>query len=86
MILGHVIQAGAGQIDRAPGRGQGRHPDVGARADREQGVPVGLNAIALADQEITLGRSDVVVAGGMESMTNGPHLLPGSRPGSGTGR
>jgi acetyl-CoA C-acetyltransferase len=41
----------------------------------------GLNAIALADQLIRAGEYDVVVAGGMESMTNAPHLLPKSREG-----
>jgi acetyl-CoA C-acetyltransferase len=41
----------------------------------------GLNAIAMADQLISLGEFDVVVAGGMESMTNGPYLLPGARAG-----
>jgi acetyl-CoA C-acetyltransferase len=41
----------------------------------------GLNAIALADQLIAAGEFDIVVAGGMESMTNGPHLLPGARAG-----
>jgi acetyl-CoA C-acetyltransferase len=41
----------------------------------------GLNAIAMADQLIGYGEFDVVVAGGMESMTNGPYLLPGARAG-----
>ena len=41
----------------------------------------GLNAIAMADQLISVGEFDVVVAGGMESMTNGPYLLPGARAG-----
>ena len=41
----------------------------------------GLDAIALADQLIRLGEFDVVVAGGMESMTKAPHLLPKSRAG-----
>jgi acetyl-CoA C-acetyltransferase len=41
----------------------------------------GLDAIALADQLIRAGEFDIVVAGGMESMTNAPHLLPGLRKG-----
>ena len=41
----------------------------------------GLNAIAMADQLIGAGEFDMVVAGGMESMTNGPYLLPGARAG-----
>ena len=42
----------------------------------------GLDAIALADQLIRLGEFDVIVAGGQESMTNAPHLLPNSRTGT----
>ena len=41
----------------------------------------GLDAIALADQLIRAGEFDIVVAGGQESMTNAPHLLPKSRAG-----
>ncbi|KKJ93227.1 beta-ketoacyl synthase N-terminal-like domain-containing protein, partial [Micromonospora sp. HK10] len=41
----------------------------------------GLDAIALADQLIRAGEFDIVVAGGMESMTNAPHLLLGQRSG-----
>ena len=41
----------------------------------------GINAIALADQLIRAGEYEIVVAGGMESMTNAPHLLPKSREG-----
>ena len=41
----------------------------------------GLNAIYLADQMIQSGEADIVVAGGMESMTNAPYLLPGARAG-----
>ena len=41
----------------------------------------GLNAIAMADQLIRAGEVEIVVAGGMESMTNAPHLLPKSREG-----
>ena len=41
----------------------------------------GLNAIAMADQLIRAGEHEIVVAGGMESMTNAPHLLPKSREG-----
>ena len=41
----------------------------------------GINAIAMADQLIRAGEHEIVVAGGMESMTNAPHLLPKSREG-----
>ncbi|KUP96197.1 acetyl-CoA C-acetyltransferase [Thermobifida cellulosilytica] len=81
VILGQVLQAGQGQI---PSR------QVSVRAGIPMSVPSltinkvclsGLNAIALADQLITAGEYDVVVAGGMESMTNAPHVLPKARHG-----
>jgi acetyl-CoA C-acetyltransferase len=81
VIMGQVIQAGQGQ-------NPARSASVGA------GIPMnvptitinkvclsGLNAIALADQLIRAGEVEIVVAGGMESMTNAPHLLPKSREG-----
>jgi len=81
VIMGQVLQAGAGQI---PAR----------QAAYKAGIPLtvpsitinkvclsGLNAIALADQLIRAGEYEIVVAGGMESMTNAPHLLPKSREG-----
>ncbi|GAA5182330.1 acetyl-CoA C-acetyltransferase [Rugosimonospora acidiphila] len=81
VIMGQVLQAGAGQI---PAR----------QAAVDAGIPMsvpaltinkvclsGLDAIALADQLIRAGEFDIVVAGGMESMTNAPHLLIGQRQG-----
>jgi acetyl-CoA C-acetyltransferase len=81
VIMGQVLQAGAGQI---PSR----------QASVKAGIPMnvpsvtinkvclsGLDAIALADQLIRAGEFDIIVAGGMESMTNAPHLLPKSRGG-----
>ncbi|WP_262847728.1 acetyl-CoA C-acetyltransferase [Sphaerisporangium corydalis] len=81
VIMGQVIQAGAGQI---PSR------QAAVKAGIPMSVPSltinkvclsGLDAIALADQLIRAGEFDIVVAGGMESMTNAPHLLPGLRKG-----
>ncbi|GAA3117662.1 acetyl-CoA C-acetyltransferase [Streptosporangium carneum] len=81
VIMGQVLQAGAGQI---PAR------QAAVRAGIPMTVPSltinkvclsGLDAIALADQLIRAGEFDVVVAGGMESMSNAPHLLPGLRRG-----
>jgi acetyl-CoA C-acetyltransferase len=81
VIMGQVLQAGAGQ---APAR------QAAVRAGIGMNVPSltinkvclsGLNAVALADQLIRAGECDVVVAGGMESMTSAPHLLPKSRTG-----
>ncbi|MEU7040678.1 acetyl-CoA C-acetyltransferase [Streptomyces varsoviensis] len=81
VIMGQVLQAGAGQI---PAR------QAAVAAGIPMSVPAltvnkvclsGLDAIALADQLIRVGEFDTVVAGGQESMTNAPHLLPKSREG-----
>ncbi|HEV3174283.1 MAG TPA: acetyl-CoA C-acetyltransferase [Actinocrinis sp.] len=81
VIMGQVLQAGAGQI---PAR------QAAVKAGIPMSVPAlsinkvclsGLDAIALADQLIRAGEVEVVVAGGQESMTNAPHLLPKSRQG-----
>jgi acetyl-CoA C-acetyltransferase len=81
VIMGQVLQAGGGQI-------------TARQAANDAGIPLsvpaitinkvclsGINAIALADQLIRAGEYDVIVAGGMESMTNAPHLLAKSREG-----
>ena len=81
VIMGQVLTAGEGQI---PAR------QAAAKAGIPLSVPAltvnkvclsGLDAIALADQLVRAGEFDVVVAGGQESMTNAPHLLPKSRDG-----
>jgi acetyl-CoA C-acetyltransferase len=81
VVLGQVLQAGIGQI---PAR------QAAVKGGIAMSVPAvtinkvclsGLNAVALADQLIRAGECDVVVAGGMESMTQAPHLLPRSRSG-----
>ena len=81
VIMGHVLQAGTGQI-------------TARQAAVKAGIPMsvpstvvnkvclsGLDAIAQAADLIRLGEFDVIVAGGMESMTNAPHLLKNSRKG-----
>jgi acetyl-CoA C-acetyltransferase len=81
VIMGHVIQAGAGQITARQAALKGGIP-MGVPAVTINKVCLsGLNSIALADLYISSGQYDVVVAGGMESMTNAPHLLPGARAG-----
>ena len=81
VIMGQVIQAGTGQITaRQAAVGAGIPMDVPALTINKVCLS-GLDAIALADQLIRAGEFDVVVAGGMESMTNAPHLLMGSRDG-----
>ena len=81
LIMGQVILAGAGQN---PAR------TAGIAAGLPMSMPSitinkvclsGINAIAMADQLIRAGEHDIVVAGGMESMTQAPHLLPKSREG-----
>jgi acetyl-CoA C-acetyltransferase len=81
VIMGHVIQAGAGQITARQAAVKGGIP-MGVPALTVNKVCLsGLDAIALADQLIGYGEFDIVVAGGMESMTHGPYLLPGARQG-----
>lgn len=81
VIMGQVLQAGAGQITAR---------QAAVKAGISMNVPAltinkvclsGLDAIALADQLIRAGEAECIVAGGMESMTNAPHLLVGSREG-----
>ncbi len=81
VIMGQVLQAGAGQITAR---------QAAVKAGIPMSVPAltinkvclsGLDAIALADQLIRAGEFEIIVAGGMESMTNAPHLLPKSREG-----
>ena len=79
VVMGHVIQAGAGQITAR---------QAAIAAGLPQHVPAitinnvclsSLTAVALADQMIRAGELETVVAGGMESMTNAPYLLPQAR-------
>jgi acetyl-CoA C-acetyltransferase len=81
VFMGQVLQAGAGQITAR---------QAAVNGGISMGVPgttvnkvclSGLNTIHLADQMIQAGEADLVVAGGMESMTNAPYLLPGARGG-----
>ena len=81
-IMGHVLQAGTGQITS-------RQAAIAAGIPKE--IPAitinkvclsGMSAIATADQMIRAGEVEMVVAGGMESMTNAPFLLPQAREGS----
>ena len=81
VIMGHVLQAGAGQITARQAAVRGGIPMTVPAVTVNKVCLSGLDAIALADQLIGYGEFDVVVAGGMESMTNAPHLLPGARAG-----
>ena len=81
VILGQVLQAGAGQLPARQAAVAGGIPMTVPSLLVNKVCLSGLDAIALADQLIGAGEFEVVVAGGMESMTNAPHLLPGSRQG-----
>ena len=81
-IVGHVLQAGAGQITSL-------QASIGASLPKD--VPAitinkvclsGMSAIAMADQMIRAGEIEVAVAGGMESMTDAPYVLPKGRDGA----
>ena len=81
VFMGHVIQAGAGQITaRQAANNAGIPMDVASTTINKVCLS-GLNAIYLADLLINAGEADIVVAGGMESMTQAPYLLPGARGG-----
>src|SRR3982750_3236759 len=82
VILGQVIQAGAGQITARQAANKGGIPMDVPSITINKVCLSGINAIALADQLIRAGEHDIIVAGGMESMTNAPHLLPKSREGT----
>ena len=81
VVMGHVLQAGCGQITARQAAVKGGIPmDVPSLTINKVCLS-GINAIAMADQLIRAGECEVVVAGGMESMTNAPHLLEKSREG-----
>ncbi|BBB00239.1 putative acetyl-CoA acetyltransferase [Actinacidiphila reveromycinica] len=81
VIMGQVLQAGAGQIPARQAAVKGGIPMNVPALTVNKVCLSGLDAIALADQLIRAGEFEVVVAGGQESMTNAPHLLPKSREG-----
>lgn len=81
VIMGHVIQAGCGQITARQAAVKGGIPMSVPALTINKVCLSGLNAVALADQLIRSGEHQIVVAGGMESMTSAPHLLPKSRTG-----
>jgi acetyl-CoA C-acetyltransferase len=81
VIMGQVLQAGAGQIPARQAAVKGGIPMSVPALTINKVCLSGIDAIALADQLIRAGEFDVVVAGGMESMTQAPHILPKSREG-----
>jgi acetyl-CoA C-acetyltransferase len=81
VLMGQVLQAGQGQITARQAAVKGGIPMTVPANTINKVCLSGLNTIYLADQMIRAGDADIVVAGGMESMTQAPHLLPGARAG-----
>jgi acetyl-CoA C-acetyltransferase len=79
--MGHVLQAGAGQITSRQAAVKAGIPMTTPATTVNKVCLSGLDAIAQAADLIRLGEYEVVVAGGMESMTNAPHILKNSRKG-----
>jgi acetyl-CoA C-acetyltransferase len=81
VFMGQVLQAGAGQIGARQAAVNGGIPMTVPASTINKVCLSGANTIHLADQMIQAGEADIVVAGGMESMTQAPYLLPGARAG-----
>jgi acetyl-CoA C-acetyltransferase len=81
VLMGQVILAGQGQITARQAAVKGGIPMTVPANTINKVCLSGLNTIYLADQMIRAGDAEIVVAGGMESMTQAPHLLPGARAG-----
>jgi acetyl-CoA C-acetyltransferase len=81
IFMGHVLQAGQGQITARQAAVKAGIPMTVPSTTVNKVCLSGLNSIYLADQMIASGDADIVVAGGMESMTNAPYLLPNARAG-----
>ncbi len=81
VLMGQVLQAGAGQLPPRQAAVNAGIPMTVPAATVNNVCLSGLNTIYLADQMIQAGDAEIVVAGGMESMTNAPYLLPGARAG-----
>jgi acetyl-CoA C-acetyltransferase len=81
VIMGMVVQAGAGQAPARQAALRGGLPDTVGAVTVNKVCGSGLKAVMLAAQAIRAGDGDVYVAGGMESMSNAPYLLPNARKG-----
>jgi len=79
VVMGQVLQAGVGQIpSRQAQLGAGLAKEIGSDTINKV-CASGMRAVSIADQMIRAGDHDLVVAGGMESMSNAPYLLPNAR-------
>ena len=81
VLMGQVLQAGQGQITARQAAVNGGIPMTVPATTINKVCLSGLQTIYLADLMIRSGEADVIIAGGMESMTNAPYLLPGARSG-----
>src|SRR5437667_2764393 len=81
VIMGCVIQAGLGQNPARQAALRGGLPDTVSAVTVNKVCGSGLKAIMMAAQGVQLGDAEIVVAGGMESMSNAPYLLPKAREG-----
>jgi acetyl-CoA C-acetyltransferase len=81
VLMGQVLQAGQGQITARQAAVKGGIPMTVNATTINKVCLSGLQTIYLADLMIKAGEADVIIAGGMESMTNAPYLLPGARSG-----
>src|SRR6202140_4207291 len=81
VIMGCVIQAGLGQNPARQAALHGGLPNTVSAVTVNKVCGSGLKAIMMAAQGVQLGDTDIVVAGGMESMSNAPYLLPKAREG-----
>lgn len=81
VIMGQVLMAGQGQVPARQAASKAGIPMSIPSINVNKVCLSGLNSIYLADQMIQAGDADIVVAGGMESMTNAPYLAPGARGG-----
>ena len=81
VLFGHVIQAGTGQITSRQAAVKAGIPMTVPATTINKVCLSGLTAIGMADKDIRLGEATFVMAGGMESMTNAPYLLPDARYG-----
>jgi acetyl-CoA C-acetyltransferase len=81
VIMGHVLQAGVGQNPARQAALKAGLPDTIAAVTINKVCGSGLKAVMLAAQAIRAGDADIVLAGGMESMSRAPHLLVGARTG-----
>src|SRR5437867_6088920 len=81
VLMGHVLQAGQGQITARQAAVKAGIPMTTPATTVNKVCLSGLNTVYLADQMIQNGDADIVIAGGMESMTKAPYLLPEARAG-----